>query len=201
MDITRERTALIIIDMQNGFTDPQGSMAALGLPSQELRAAIPGCQELVRLARAAKVPVIYTRYVYQPGHTDAGIMATEIIPQITEHKALEEGTWDAAIIDELAPEAGDLVIDKSRPSSFYGTRLEPILNSMDIRSLVIAGVTTNICVETTARDAGQRDYAVHVVRDATAEFDQDRHEHALNTIGFFFGHVTGVDEVKQAWSN
>ena len=90
-------------------------------------------------------------------------------------------------------------VDKSRPSAFYGTQLEPVLTSLGIRNLVITGVTTNICVETTARDAGQRDYQVHVVSDATAEFEKERHDHALNTIGFIFGWVNTMDEVLAGW--
>ena len=99
------------------------------------------------------------------------------------------------------PAAGDIVIDKARPSSFYGTRLEPVLTNLGVRSLVLCGVTTNICVEGTARDAGQRDYRVHVVSDATAEFEQARHDHALNTIGFTFGWVNTVEDVRAAWQH
>ncbi len=75
-----------------------------------------------------------------------------------------------------------------------------MLTALGVRSLVLCGVTTNICVETTARDAGQRDYYVHVISDATAEFDQARHEHALTGIGFLFGWVNTLDEVLDAWS-
>ena len=200
MDITREKTALLVIDMQNGFTEPGGSMAKIGLPYQELRAAIPGCRKLVDAARKAGVPVIYTRYVFHPGYVDGGILPNHIVPAMKEVGSLAAGTWDAEIIDELAPAEGELVIDKSRPSSFYGTRLEPILDSLGIRSLVICGVTTNICVETTARDAGQRDYYTHVISDATAEFDKDRHEHALTGVGFLFGWVNTVDDVLRAWA-
>jgi len=77
--------------------------------------------------------------------------------------------------------------------------LEPVLTSLDIRNLVITGVTTNVCVETTARDAGQRDYHVHVLSDATAEFEQGRHDHALGVIAFMFGWVNTVDDVLVAW--
>ncbi|WP_141578365.1 cysteine hydrolase family protein [Actinomadura sp. WMMA1423] len=200
MDITREGTALLVIDMQNGFTEAQGSMAAVGLPHEELRRAIPGCRTLVGAARAAGVPVIFTRYVFQPGYADGGVLPNHIVPAMKEVGSLAAGSWDAEIIDELAPAEGEVVIDKSRPSSFYGTRLEPVLTGLGVRSLVICGVTTNICVETTARDAGQRDYFVHVISDATAEFDKDRHEHALTGIGFLFGWIGTVDDAVAAWS-
>jgi ureidoacrylate peracid hydrolase len=199
MDVPQERTALVVIDMQNGFLDPQGSMARIGMPHDALVPAIAGCERLVQSARAAGVPVIYTRYVYQPGYVDGGLLPNELVPQMVEAESLINGTWDAEIVPSLTPAEGEVVIDKSRPSSFYGTQLEPVLTSQDIRSLVLCGVTTNICVETTARDAGQRDYRVHVVSDACAEYDQTRHEVALGTMGFAFGWLTTTDEVVGTW--
>lgn len=200
MSVPRSDTALLVVDMQNGFLDPEGSMAKIGMPYEALDPAIKGCQQLVEAARSTGVPVVFTRYVYMPDYSDGGILPTELVPQMKEVGSLINGTWDADIVPSLTPQPGEVVIDKSRPSSFYGTQLEPVLTSQGIRNLVIGGVTTNICVETTARDAGQRDYRVHVVSDATAEFETARHEHALNTIGFTFGWVTTVDDVVSAWS-
>lgn len=200
MSLSREGTALLVVDMQNGFLDPAGSMATIGMPYANLLPAIGGCERLVAGARDARVPVIFTRYVYMPDYSDGGILPTELVPQMKEVGSLVNGTWDSEIIPTLAPREGEVVIDKSRPSSFYGTQLEPVLTSQGIRQLVVAGVTTNICVETTARDAGQRDYRVHVPADACAEFEQARHDHALTTIGFTFGWVTSVDEVLAAWA-
>lgn len=199
MTLSRSATALVIIDMQNGFLDQNGSMAKIGLPYQELQGAVEGCSRLVEAAREAQVPVIYTRYVYEPGFTDGGLLPTELVPAMRDVNALVRGTWDAEITSTLTPRENEIVIDKSRPSSFYGTRLEPFLTSLGIHSLVLAGVTTNICVETTARDAGQRDYRTYVVGDATAEYEKARHDHALNTIAFTFGWVTTVDDVINAW--
>jgi nicotinamidase-related amidase len=200
MSVPRSNTALLVVDMQNGFLDPEGSMAKIGMPYEALGPAIKGCQQIVEAARSAGVPVVFTRYVYMPDYSDGGILPTELVPQMKEVGSLINGTWDAEIVPLLTPQPGEVVIDKSRPSSFYGTQLEPVLTSQGIRNLIIGGVTTNICVETTARDAGQRDYRVHVVSDATAEFETARHEHALNTIGFTFGWVTTVDDVVSAWS-
>lgn len=197
--ITKDETALVVVDMQNGFCHPKGSFAQLGFDVSPLNAAIAGCRELIDAAHRADVPVIYTRYVYQPNYADAGLLPTELFPGMREHSSLAAQSWDADIVDELAPVAGDVVVDKSRYSAFYGTRLEPLLTSLRIRSLVICGVTTNMCVETTARDASQRDYRTFVVDDATGEFDADRHRHALQTIGFGFGWVVQAAEVVPAW--
>lgn len=200
MTLTTDGTALLVVDMQNGFLDPTGSMARIGMPHEALTPSIPGCTRLVELARAAGVPVIYTRYVYQAGYADGGLLPHELMPAMIEAEALLVGTWDAEIVPALTPAPGEVVIDKSRPSAFYGTQLEPVLTSQGIRTLVMCGVTTNICIETSARDAGQRDYRVHVVSDAVAEYDATRHEVALSTIGFAFGWITTVQDVTQAWS-
>ncbi|MCK5891442.1 MAG: cysteine hydrolase [Aeromicrobium sp.] len=199
MTIPRQSTALMIIDMQNSFLHPDGSMAAIGMPHEALTPAVAGCQKLVDAARTADVPVVFTRYVYMADYRDGGLLPNELVPAMREVDALVAGSWDAEIVEELTPHAGDVVIDKSRPSSFYGTQLEPVLTTLGIEHLVVAGVTTNICVESTVRDAGQRDYRTHVVADACAEFEASRHDHALNTMGFGFGWLTSVDEVVAAW--
>ena len=104
------------------------------------------------------------------------------------------------MVEALSPRPGDYVVDKNRPSSFYATGLEPILNGLDIDSLVICGVTTNCCVETTVRDASQRDYKTFVVADATGELEQERHDFAINTMAFLFAEVVTVDVALQFWS-
>jgi nicotinamidase-related amidase len=197
--ITLDRPALLVVDMQNGFCHERGSFAGLGFDVSPLRAAIPGCRALVDGARAAGVPVIFTRFVYQPGYVDGGVVPNELLPAIKERGCLAAGSWDAEIVDELVRGPDDVVIDKSRYSSFYGTRLEPVLNSLGTASLVICGVTTNMCVETTARDASQRDYRTFVVEDATGELDPDRHRHALEALAFGFGWVVPAADVLAAW--
>ncbi len=197
---SKKASALLIVDMQNGFCHRDGSFAQMGMDISALSGAIPGCERLISLARAAQVPVIYTRYLYRSDYRDGGVLVDEILPALAEAKSLEEGSWDAAIIDDLEVLPGDFIVDKNRYSAFYGTRLEPMLTSMGIRDLVIAGVTTNMCVETTARDAGQRDYRVFVPGDACGELDPSRHDTALQTIAFGFGWVTDVEGIATAWA-
>jgi nicotinamidase-related amidase len=198
--IPKKGSALVVVDMQNGFCHTSGSFAKIGLDIAMCTDAIDGCRKLVGAAHGAGVPVIFTRYVYQPGYADGGVLVHDILPAIKEVNSLAAGSWDAEIVDQLKPPPSDVVIDKSRYSAFYGTRLEPTLTSLEIKSLVICGVTTNMCVETTARDASQRDYRVFVVSDATGELDRGRHDHALFTIGFGFGWVVNTADVLEAWS-
>lgn len=195
-----DRTALLVIDMQNGFCAPEGSFGALGLDVSMCTAAVPACARLVEAAHAAGVPVVYTRYVYRADYRDGGVLVQEILPAMAEVESLAAGTWDAELVDALVPTEEDFLVDKNRYSAFYATGLEPILTSLGIRNVVLCGVTTNMCVETTARDASQRDYRVFVVSDATGELDRTRHDHALGTIGFGFGAVVASDQVLAAWS-
>ena len=201
MRIRSARTALIVVDMQNGFCDEAGSVTAIGLPASRLRPAIAGCVSLVSAARAAKVPIIYTRYVYRPDYLDGGLMAHELLPDLRDGKTLIAGTWDSDLLPEMAPTPQDFIIDKNRPSAFFGTNLDATLKNLDIENLVVCGVTTNCCVETTVRDASQRDYRTFIVRDAVAEYEDDRHEVALKSMDMLFGHVVSLDDILAGWTS
>ena len=202
VEVPREAVALLLVDMQNGFCKPDGSFAKMtagrGLSIELCEKAVAGCQRLLEAARMSDIPIVFTRYVYHHDYVDGGVLL-EKYPEMKEIGSLAEGSWDAEIVDELTPRANEFVIDKSRYSSFYGTRLEPILNGLDVTSLVVGGVTTNVCVETTVRDASQRDYHVFVVSDATGELNQARHDNALEIMAYGFGWVVGSDEVLAAW--
>ncbi len=190
------KIALLVIDMQNAFCSTDGSMQRLGLPAERLRVAIPHVRNLVITARAHGAPVIFTRYVYRPDYRDGGLLVSEILPQIRATGALREGSWDVEIIDELRPTADDIVIDKNRYSAFWNTRLDDRLRAFSADTLIIAGVTTSMCLDSTARDAHMRDYRVWVVREATAEYDVARYEHALRTLAFGFGEVINAAEAE-----
>ena len=193
-------TALLVVDMQNGFCHDDGAINRMGLPAARLRDAIAPCARLVAAARGARVPVLFTRYVYRPDYADGGLLVDELMPDLKTHEALRAGSWDAQVIDALAPEAGEPVIDKNRPSAFFGTDLETTLKTLGARNLVVCGVTTNCCVETTVRDASQRDIRTFVVRDAVAEYDDDRHAVALKSMALLFAYVVGLDDVLAGWS-
>ncbi|HEY0188322.1 MAG TPA: isochorismatase family cysteine hydrolase [Cellulomonas sp.] len=199
MHVPHDHAALLVIDMQRAFLDPDAARARSGGDVTPLMAAIPGCTALVELARAADVPVIFTRYVYSAGMADFGPARTERARRRRAAGALAPDDPGIEIVDVLAPRRGEVVIDKARASAFYGTRLEPVLTGTGIRNLVICGVTTNICVESTARDAGQRDYGTFVVRDAVAELTPERHENALAAIDWYFGTTCAVADVAGSW--
>lgn len=200
MELGKQDTALLIVDMQNGFCDENGSMAKLGFDYRRLAQPIEACKQLLDTARATDVRTMFTQYVYRADFSDGGVVVDEIFPGMREVGLCIDGSWDAAIVDQLEPRDGEVIIKKNRPSAFYSTPLESYLRAMKIRNLVICGVTTNICVETTARDASQRDYRTFVVSDAVGEVEQDRHDAALKSLGYMFARVMTVAEVLESWS-
>lgn len=199
MELSRDRTALIVVDMQNSFCADEGGCGKPGLPIQNLQTAIRPCVRLVAAARAANVPVIYTRYIYRPDYADGGVLIKYLLPDLKDVGALRAGTWDVEVVPELTPQEGDFIVDKNRPSSFYATNLETILNGLDIESLVVCGVTTNCCVESTVRDASHRDYKTFVVQDAVAELDEERNSVALRSMDMLFADLKTVNDVEIAW--
>lgn len=192
------RAALIVIDMQNGFCSHDGSIARIGLDVGALHAAVAPCRALLEAARRTGMPVIHTRYIYAADHADGGLLVDQLMPGLRAERALLAGTWDAEIVDELAPVAGEAVIDKNRPSAFFRTALDELLEAGKVEQLVVCGVTTNCCVESTVRDASQRDIVPFVVADATAELDPGRHEAALATIALLFGWPIGSELILSA---
>lgn len=200
INVPQDNAAVLVVDMQRAFFDNNASLGKSGLDATPLKAAIPGTVKLVKLARQMGVPVIFTRYVYSKGMVDFGPIRGIKAAARVANNSLGYGTEEIELIDELDVQPDEIVIDKSRPSSFYGTRLEPVLTGMGIRNLVICGVTTNICVETTARDAAQRDYGTYVVRDAVAEFTPERNHHALFAIDWSFGQVVDIADIAGSWT-
>jgi ureidoacrylate peracid hydrolase len=192
-------TVLVVVDMQNGFCHPQGSMARLGLDVTGLTAAIEPCVRVLAWAREAGIPVIHTRMQYRPDYADGGLSISQMMPEMVPMASLAAGTWDTDNVAELQPIAGETVIGKNRFSAFYAPEFEATLQRLGIRSLIVCGVTTNCCVEATVRDAFQRDYETVVVKDAVGELEQVRHDSALRTMGFLFSDLLTSEEVKARW--
>lgn len=189
--------ALVVIDMQNGFCGAKGFMNQIGLGYEPSAAAIEPIQRLLASAREARIPIFFTRYSLNDDFSDAGLLL-EVFPAIQEAEGMVRGTWDADITDALTPQPGEVVIDKTRYSAFYDTDLEEQLRELGVDTLIVCGVTTNICVESTVRDAFFRDIRVVVPSDGTAAVTPELHEGALADFEYGFGTVTTVGELEQA---
>lgn len=200
MEFAPETTALLVVDMQNGMCKPEGSHARLGLDISMLAGAVEPCRRLIDTARSAGALVCYSYLAYAPDYSDGGFIVREIMPNIAEAQVCPKGSWDAQIVDELAPRPGDVVIEKTRMSSFMRTNLEATLRDRGIINLVVCGVTTNMCIESTVRDASQLDFRTFVVRDAVGEVDRARHDAALTSMGFLFAKVVTAADVVAALS-
>lgn len=191
------KPALIVIDMQNGFCHPDGFMNKIGLDYTTSETAVEPIGRLVAAARAAGIPIFFTRYSLNEDYSDAGLLL-ELFPAIKDAGGMIRESWDADVVDELKPQPGERVLDKTRYSAFYDTDLEEQLRELDVDTLIVCGVTTNICVESTVRDAFFRDIRVVVPSDGTAAVTPDLHEGALRDFEYGFGRVSTVAEIAEA---
>jgi len=179
-------TAVLVIDMQNGFVHPEGSVPKADRALPDMDKVIAENAAMIAAAREAGLPIIYTRHVWRAGMLDAPPEVAAMFRP--EDKPLLRGTWDADVCDELAPEPGDVIIDKNRFDAFLYTDLEVILRAMGARRLLVSGVVTSICVESTVRSAQQRDFAVTVAADCTSA-PEDQHQPALDVMAYIFATV------------
>ena len=176
-DFDRATTALIVIDMQRDFMEPGGFGAALGNDVSLLRAIIPAAAELIAGCRAAGVPVIHTRECHLPDLSDCppakrlrGSPRLRIGDPGPMGRILIAGEPGAEIIPELFPIAGETVIDKPGKGAFYATALSDTLAALGSQTLLFAGVTTEVCVQTTIREANDRGFTCLLVDDATESY-------------------------------
>ena len=194
------RAALIIIDMQRDFLEPGGFGAALGNDVSRLKRAVGPCKQVLTTARKAGLLVIHTREGHRPDLTDApplkvnrGDPAMRIGALGPMGRILVRGEPGHDIIPELYPIAGEPVIDKPGKGAFYQTDLELVLQNRGIETLFVCGVTTEVCVNTTVREANDRGFRCIVLADCCASYFPEFHDMALKMIkaqGGIFGSVT-----------
>ncbi|PKB66600.1 MAG: hypothetical protein BZY81_06815 [SAR202 cluster bacterium Io17-Chloro-G4] len=186
--------AMIVVDMQNAFLSDEGSMTLGGMDITELKKTVAPVVRLVDACHKADVPIIFTRYVLRADYKDAGLRS-ERRPEFKKINSLVTGTWDVELDSRMDAQPGDYILDKTRYSSFYNTSLEVILRGLEVDTLIVCGVTTEICVESTIRDAYFRDYRICVPEDAVAAMDVERHRGTLKTIQYGFGMVTSSEAI------
>jgi nicotinamidase-related amidase len=179
------RRALLVVDMQNGFCHPEGSFSRLGMGLEDAETAVHNAAIAVRQARSAGVPVVFTRHLYRPGRADEGPALSGTSSALAGIDGLAAGTWDAEVVDELGCGPQDLVVDKVRFDAFQWTSLEPLLRGLGVSDLVICGVVTNICVETTARSAFMRDFPVTLLADCCAAKTRRLHELSIEVLSSY----------------
>jgi biuret amidohydrolase len=206
--INLDRTALVIIDMQRDFLEPGGFGAALGNDVSRLKAAVEPCRMVLAAARSAGMLIIHTREGHRPDLSDAprhkverGDPKMRIGAPGPMGRILVRGEPGHDIIPELYPVAGETVIDKPGKGAFYSTELESILRQRTIETLLVCGVTTEVCVNTTVREANDRGFLCIVLSDCCASYFREFHIMGLAMIkaqGGIFGWVSSSQPVLRA---
>jgi len=171
-----EHAALLVIDIQNFF-------------GRIVRPILKNLLKVIETCRQKDVPVVFTQHGHTDPQSDGGVLGQwwgEVILQ---------GTMDWKFLPEIKIESKDKIVPKKRYSAFYETDLERFLRSKGIRDLVISGVMTNLCCETTARDAFMRDYRVFFLIDGTATGKAEHHLATLKNLGFGFAYLITCDEL------
>ena len=203
--IRPSHTALILIDVQNDFCASDGFVAKGGRDVSLVQEMTERLPELLDRARAAGVMVVFVRCSYSSD--DNRYLSDVWLEQAARRQGggytlspvCHDGTKGAEFYGDIAPAPGDVVIVKHRYSAFHGTELDVVLRSHGVRTVVLTGVSTHVCVETTAREAFVRDYYTVVVSDCSAAYSEQEHETALKLIDRFFGEVTSLDEICRLW--
>ncbi|MGD0588274.1 MAG: isochorismatase family cysteine hydrolase [Thermoplasmata archaeon] len=196
-----ERPALLVIDMQAGFVAPNGAYARAGRPVRDAASIVPVIAWLRQEFRAHAYPCFFTAYRYRDDGTDFPGRFHRVIPRAyvgRREPVFTLGSSESAIVSELAPAPDEALILKNRYSAFFGTDLKATLERAGVRTVVITGVLSHVCVDATARDAFALDYEVVVVRDAVAGVDDELHRAILRNLEETVGAVVSGAEVVGA---
>jgi nicotinamidase-related amidase len=188
MQFDPDSTAVVVVDVQNGFCHPDGSLYA---PASE--AAIEPITTLLGRAREAGVQVVYTRDVHPPEQFEEAHYYDEF-ERWGEH--VLEGSWEAEIVDELDVREPDHVVEKHTYDAFQETEMDGWLSARGIDDLLFCGTLANVCVLHTAGSAGLRDYRPVLVDDAIGFIEEGHREYALNHADFLFGEVATSQEIE-----
>jgi nicotinamidase-related amidase len=195
-------TALLLVDMLNDLIHPEGKAAtAAQRPMAHVNEVLPNIERLLALARRAGVMIVHIQHTtLQHGlglsgpWLDARSHATYGMLEFCM-----DGSWGQQVIDQLKPLPGEAVVRKYRYSGFVGTNLDQVLKSAERKSVIVAGVSTNVCVEATARDAFSHEYYVVLPGDASASWNRDLHRAALESAGHRYAAVCQIADLAKIW--
>ncbi|HSA92400.1 MAG TPA: isochorismatase family protein [Terriglobales bacterium] len=215
IEVDFARSAVIVVDMQNAFASRGGLLDLAGVDIAGAPRVVHTIGAVLDSARAAGIPVVYLQMGYKPDLSNSGgpnspnwhkELALRLMDRQAQLKGklLTEGTWDFAIVEELAPHPVDLVVVKTRYSGFAGTSLDSQLRTRGVRHVFLCGITTNVCVESTLRDAYFLDYWPILVTDgAMPAGPAAAHEATLFNVENFFGWTLRSEEFLAAvrWSH
>jgi len=207
VEVEFERSAIVVVDMQNAFVNKGGTLDIAGVDLSDAPRVVRVIRAALDAARPAGVSVVYLQMGYKPDLSNAGgrrspnyyketaMHLMHAKPEL-KGKLMTEGSWDFAVVDELAPLPGDVVVIKTRYSGFAGTTLDAQLRNRGIQYLFFTGIAANVCVESTLRDAYFLDYWPILVADATmAAGGRQTYETTMFNVESFFGWTMKSDEL------
>ena len=196
--------ALLIVDVQNDFCAEGGAMHREGRDLTLVKQMIPRLERLIEAARAAQVPCVWIRNVYNtgPNHYLSEVWLEQAKRRrngaYVQYPVCEPGAWNGDFF-QVRPRPDEVIVTKHRYGAFENTDLDLVLRSNRIKSVIITGVATNVCCETTARQAFMKDYYVLFTSDCCATYSQAQHDATLFNIDQFFGQVVTSDEITACW--
>jgi len=200
--IAPEHAALLVVDMQKDFCEPDGVFGKGGADTARIRKAVPAIASLLDGARSAGAKRVFMRHTHEADLSNLSPARLSFYAMLyggaDPYHAIR-GSWGHQVIDDLSPRPDETVIDKGRSSSFIGTSLDMVLRSNRIETVVITGMATHACVESTARDAGFFDYYVVLARDAVADYRDDLHEASLLTLSQRVI-LADSEEIRKCWA-
>ena len=199
-----QHCALLIVDVQNDFCAEGGAMHREGRDVSAVQAMVPRLAALIDAARAAGTRIVWIRNVYNTG---PNWYLSEVWLEHAQRRrrgayltipVCEPGEWNGDFF-QVKPQPDEVIVTKHRYGAFESTDLDLVLRSRGIRTVIMTGVATNVCVETTARQAFLRDYYVVFTNDCTATYYQADHDATLRNIESFFGEVVSAEEISACW--
>lgn len=202
-----KHAALIMVDLQNDFVHADGWVAQQQVPGfmgdTGIDAVLDRSKALLDAARRAGVMTVFVRMLGDDKYLSPALYAQYRRNHGRERPpCVMEGTWGADFYGDLRPDgrAKEFVLDKHRYSAFIGTRLDQLLRSNGVQTIVVCGVATTGCVESTIRDGFMLDYYVVIARDACGDYEAVRHANALSKLDLSFGTVVSVADIEQHWA-
>jgi len=190
--------ALLVVDVQNDFVSAEGSAGKRGEDVSAALAIMPNLIGLIEAARRVGLTIVYIRTTHSEWTDTASWIYRS--SQKSGLSTCREGTWGAEFYEGISPQASERVVIKHRYSAFINTDLNTVLKARGIQSVLVCGVATNVCVETSARDAYMFDYYVTVIDDCSAAYDARLHMATLENIRRHFGLVASSAEIAEVWS-
>lgn len=202
------RAMVITVDVQNDFCHSEGFLGRLGAPMGDIQAMVPGLARFLDAARERGMPIMHVISHHDEEYASPVVTEQKLrhgLPMEQDGRPLRDaryclkGTWGAELYG-IDARPGEEIVIKHRYSAFKGTNLDLLLRSAGIQTVILTGVATNACVESTGRDAYMHDYYLVFVSDGTATTSPAAHQASLANIDQFFGQVASIDEIVGAWA-